>query len=99
MSLGANALQAIAGIAGSLLNVYFWIILIATVLTWVRPDPYNPIVRALRQLTEPVFYRIRKYLPFTCTGGLDFSPLVAMLAVELLNRIVVKTLYEYSLSM
>ena len=70
----SNALQAVAVVISGLLSLYFWIVIIATVLTWVRPDPYNPIVRVLRQLTEPVFYRVRKWLPFTYTSGLDFSP-------------------------
>ena len=43
----ANTLSAIALVLGSLLNIYFWIVIIAAVLTWVRPDPYNPIVRTL----------------------------------------------------
>ena len=47
----ANTLSAIALVLGSLLNIYFWIVIIAAVLTWVRPDPYNPIVRTLRSFT------------------------------------------------
>ena len=90
----ANTLSAIALVLGSLLNIYFWIVVIAAVLTWVRPDPYNPIVRTLRLLTEPVFYRVRKWLPFTYTSGLDFSPVVVLLAIELINRIVIASLVE-----
>ena len=72
---------------------------IAAVLTWVRPDPYNPIVRTLRLLTEPVFYRVRKWLPFTYTSGLDFSPVVVLLAIELINRIVIASLAQYALAL
>ena len=85
-------------ILGSLLNLYFWIVIIAAVLTWVRPDPYNPIVRTLRALTEPVFYRVRKWLPFTYTTGMDFSPVVVLLSIELFNRIVVASLAQYALA-
>ena len=92
----SNALQAVAIIVSGLLTLYFWVIIIATVLTWVRPDPYNPSVRVLRQLTEPVFYRVRKWLPFTYTSGLDFSPVVVLLAIELFNRIVIKSILEYA---
>lgn len=95
----ANTLSAIALVLGSLLNIYFWIVVIAAVLTWVRPDPYNPIVRTLRLLTEPVFYRVRKWLPFTYTSGLDFSPLVVLLAIELINRIVIASLAQYALAL
>lgn len=65
----------------------------------VRPDPYNPIVRTLRLLTEPVFYRVRKWLPFTYTSGLDFSPVVVLLAIELINRIVIASLAQYALAL
>lgn len=99
MILIANTLSAIALVLGSLLNIYFWIVIIAAVLTWVRPDPYNPIVRTLRLLTEPVFYRVRKWLPFTYTSGLDFSPLVVLLVIELVNRIVIASLAQYAVAL
>ena len=95
----ANTLSAIALVLGSLLNIYFWIVIISAVLTWVRPDPYNPIVRTLRLLTEPVFYRVRKWLPFTYTSGLDFSPVVVLLAIELFNRIVGASLAQYAIAL
>lgn len=91
----SNTIMAIASILDGLLSVYFWIIIIATLLSWVRPDPYNPIVRTLYVLTEPVFYRIRKWLPFTYTAGMDFSPIVLIVALELVQRIVIKSMYEY----
>ena len=92
----SNTLSAIAAVLGSLLNIYMWIVIIAALITWVRPDPYNVIVRTLRMLTEPVFYRVRKWLPFTYTSGLDFSPVVVLIAIVLLNQIVVKSLAEYA---
>ena len=95
----ANTLSAIALVLGSLLNIYFWIVIISAVLTWVRPDPYNPIMRTLRLLTEPVFYRVRKWLPFTYTSGLDFSPVVVLLAIELINRIVIASLAQYAIAL
>lgn len=92
----SNTLSAVAMVLGSLLNIYFWIVIIAAVITWVSPNPYNPIVRGLRMLTEPVFYRVRKWLPFTYTAGMDFSPVVVLIAIELANRIIVKSLAEYA---
>ncbi len=92
----ANVLNGIAFVLGGLLKVYFWVVLISVVLSWVRPDPYNPIVRTLRMLTEPVFYRIRKWLPFTYTSGMDFSPIIVMLCIQLLEWIVVKSLFQYA---
>ena len=99
MIILANTMSAVAMILGSLLSLYFWIVIIAAVLTWVRPDPYNPIVRTLRALTEPVFYRVRKWLPFTYTSGMDFSPVVVLLAIELFNRIVVTSLAQYAMTL
>ena len=92
-------MSAIALVLGSLLSLYFWIVIIAAVLTWVRPDPYNPIVRTLRALTEPVFYRVRKWLPFTYSSGMDFSPVVVLLAIELFNRIVITSLAQYAMTL
>lgn len=99
MIILANTMSAVAMILGSLLSLYFWIVIIAAVLTWVRPDPYNPIVRTLRALTEPVFYRVRKWLPFTYSSGMDFSPVVVLLCIELFNRIVIASLAQYALTM
>lgn len=93
-----NTLSAVALILGWLLDIYFWIVVISAIITWVRPDPYNPIVRTLRMLTEPVFYKVRKWLPFTYTSGIDFSPVLVLLAIELINRIVVKSLAQYAAS-
>ena len=95
----ANTLSAVALVFGSLLSLYFWIVIIAALLTWVRPDPYNPIVRALRTMTEPVFYRVRKWLPFTYSSGMDFSPVVVLLAIELFNRIVITSLAQYAMTL
>ncbi len=92
----SNTLAAIAIVLGGLLKIYFWVVLISAILSWVRPDPYNPIVRTLRTLTEPVYYRIRKVLPFTYTSGIDFSPIIVLLAIELVDRIVVASLFQYS---
>ena len=95
----ANTLSAVALVLGSLLSLYFWIVIIAALLTWVRPDPYNPIVRALRTMTEPVFFRVRKWLPFTYSSGMDFSPVVVLLAIELFNRIVINSLAQYAMTL
>lgn len=96
MIIFSNTLSALAMVLGYLLNIYFWIVVVAALITWVNPNPYNPIVRGLRMLTEPVFYRVRKWLPFTYAAGIDFSPVVVLIAIELANRIVVKSLAQYA---
>ena len=80
-----------------LLTVYFWILIIAAVLSWVNPDPYNPIVRFLRSATEPVMYRVRRVLPLAF-GGVDFTPIVVLLAITFLQVFLVKTLYQLAAS-
>ena len=91
-----NLIKAIAVVLYTVLNIYFWIVIVSAVLSWVRPDPYNPIVRILHALTEPVYYRIRKNLPFTYMSGIDFSPVVVLLAIKLIEIAVVDSLYQYA---
>ncbi len=99
MFLVANVISAVAIILGSLLKVYFWVVIISAILTWVRPDPYNPIVRTLRTLTEPVYYRVRKLMPFTYSSGIDFSPVVVLLAIELVDRIVIDSMLQFAMTL
>jgi YggT family protein len=80
---------AIAMVLNYLLTMYWWVVLIAVLLTWVNPDPYNPIVRFLRGVTEPVFYRVRRSLPFVVISGIDLSPLVVILLIEVIRMVVV----------
>ena len=87
---------ALAQVLGTLLSTYFWILFIAVLLTWVQPDPRNPIVRFLYSVTEPVLYQVRRRLPFVVVGGWDLSPLVVMLAIQVLQQVVVGTLFDLS---
>lgn len=99
MILLSNALSAIAFVLSAVLNIYFWIVVVAALITWVRPDPHNIIVRTLQRLTEPVFYKVRKWLPFTYASGIDFSPVIVLLAIEFLNRFVVRSLSQYAIQL
>ncbi len=83
---------AVARVLDIVLSLYFWIIIIAALLSWVRPDPYNPVVRFLRAVTDPVFYRVRRWFPFLTIGGVDLSPIVVILAVQFLQWFLVPTL-------
>jgi YggT family protein len=97
MFVVSNALDAIAQVLHMLCSAYVWIVIIATLLSWVRPDPYNPIVRVLYALTEPVLYRVRKYMPFLYTSGIDFSPLVVIIAVQLFDMIIVRSMRQFAM--
>ncbi|MBU0681944.1 MAG: YggT family protein [Proteobacteria bacterium] len=94
MSIIRIFIQAVAGLVNFILNGYMIILLARAVISWVSPDPYNPIVRFLHNVTEPVLYRVRKMLPFTYTSGIDFSPLLVMLVIIFLQDFLVKTLYH-----
>lgn len=74
----------IAGIIEQLLTVYLWIVIISAVLTWIEPNPYNPIVRFIYSLTEPVFDFIREHLP-VIFAGIDLSPIIVIIAIEILQ--------------
>ncbi|ASK35897.1 YggT family protein [Alloalcanivorax mobilis] len=69
--------------ASLILNFIFWAVLIRVILSWVAPDPYNPVVRVVVQITEPVMAPCRKLLP--AMGGLDLSPLIVLLGIQLLK--------------
>ena len=64
------------------LDIYTWVIIAAAVISWVAPNPYNPVVRLLRRLTEPVLAPIRQLLPPWKTFGLDFSPMIVILVIQ-----------------
>ena len=93
MFILGNFIAAIARILDILLNIYMWIIIIRAVLSWVNPDPYNPLVRIISQLTEPVMAPIRRHIPLR-GGGMDFSPLVILLAIVFLQSFLVSSLLQ-----
>ena len=92
MFILANFFQAVAVVLDLALNIYLWIVIAGAVLSWVSPDPYNPIVRIINNLTEPVFYQIRKRLPVNF-GGLDISPIIVILAIYFLQVFFVGSLH------
>lgn len=96
MFIIGNLLEALARIVDILLTVYFWLILVRALISWVNPDPYNPIVQILYKLTEPVLYRIRKVLPLGFGIGIDLSPFIAFLIIIFLKTFLVKTLFQLS---
>ena len=95
----ANLVTTGAGLLSLVINLYIFVIIVAAFLSWVNPDPYNAIVRTLRALTEPVFYRIRKWFPFVMVNRIDLSPIVALVALQLLNGVVVQSLLQLGLKL
>jgi YggT family protein len=76
---------AIVQLIHTVLNIYIWIIIIAALLSFVRPDPHNPIVQIIYRLTEPAYTFVRNKLPFVVFSGIDLSPLVIILALQFLD--------------
>jgi YggT family protein len=95
MFIIGNLLKAVAVVLNYVLHFYMWIIIARAVLSWVNPDPYNPIVRFIHNVTEPVLYRIRRKLPLDF-GGIDFSPIVVILGIIFLQHFVVTSLFRLS---
>jgi len=76
----------------TVINLYIWIIIIASLLSFVNPDPYNPIVQALHRLTEPVLQFVREKMPFVLFSGIDLSPLVIIFALQFIDYFMMGTL-------
>ncbi|MGH7312342.1 MAG: YggT family protein [Candidatus Rokuibacteriota bacterium] len=98
MFVFSNLVLTTARILELLLWAYFWIIIARAVLSWVSPDPFNPVVRFLYRATEPVLRPIRQRLP-TMAMGLDLSPMVVLLAIYFLESFLVGSLRDLALSL
>ncbi len=75
-----------------IIELYVWVVIIAALITWVQPNPYNPIVRFLYSVTEPIYAFIRRYIP-TTFGGFDIAPIILILVLKfiqiLINNIII----------
>ena len=92
----SNLLIALAKITDVALTIFYWLILIRALISWVSPDPFNPIVQFLYRMTEPVLEPVRRILPFGLRSGIDISPLIVFLAIMFLKSFLVKTLVDLS---
>lgn len=88
-----NFIAAVARIVDMVLTLYMWIIIIRAVLSWVNPDPYNPIVRLLYRVTEPVMALVRRWIPLRGMG-IDLSPMIILLAIVFLQSFLVPSLMQ-----
>jgi YggT family protein len=92
----SNFLLTVVGILQLALWAYFWIIIARAVLSWVSPDPFNPIVRFIYRATEPVLRPIRDRLP-TAGMGLDLSPMIVLIAIYAVDSFVIGTLRDIAI--
>lgn len=91
-----NFMMAITQLIDFLLTAYMWIIIGRAVISWVNADPYNPIVRFLYDATEPLLSRIRRVIPMSM-GGIDFSPMILIMAIMFLQSFLVPTLKQLAM--
>jgi len=99
MFIISNFLVALARVLDFVLNAFTWLIIIRALISWVNPDPYNTIVQFLNKVTEPIFYPIRKWLPFSLQLGIDLSPIIAILIIIFFRNFFVQTLFDLALKM
>jgi YggT family protein len=98
MFVFGNFLDAVAGVLNTLLTLYTWVILARVVVSWISADRYNPIVRTICNLTDPLLDRLRRSFPMS-VGGIDLSPVVAILIIWFLQQFLVQSLYDLARSM
>ena len=98
MFIFGNFIIAIANILDIILDIYKWIIIIAAVISWVNPDPYNPVVRFLYAITEPALRPIRRIIGFRL-GPVDISPIIVILAIIFIQRFLIGSLIELAYKM
>ena len=97
MFVFSNFLLALASVLDIFLTILYWLILVRAIISWVNPDPYNPLVQFLYKTTEPILYPIRKILPLGFRFGIDISPIIAFLAIMFLKSFLVRSLVDLAL--
>lgn len=93
MDIARELILAIAQVVDLAFSIYIFIIIVRALISWVSPDPYNPIVRFLHNATDPLLYRVRRIIPLQF-GGIDFSPVAVLIALAFLQRVVRVLLYS-----
>jgi len=91
MSALVSIITGIGGIVHSLLTIYIWVIIIAALLSWVRPDPYNPIVQFLTRITTPAYQLVRRMMP-TTFNGIDLAPLIIIIGLQVIDIVLITLL-------
>jgi YggT family protein len=92
MIIVSTFIEALAQILHMVINIYIWVVIISALISFVRPDPYNPIVQILHRLTNPVYAFIRRFIP-TIIGGVDLAPIIVVLGLQFIDLFAVKLLF------
>src|SRR3990172_9027479 len=96
MFIFSNLVVAVAKMVDLLLGILYCLILIRALISWVNPDPFNPIVQFLYKTTDPILEPIRKILPVSLRFGIDISPIIAFLAIIFVKSFLVKTIIDFA---
>lgn len=97
MDILRELILSIAQVIDLIFTLYFYIVIARALISWVNPDPYNPIVRFLHSVTDPVLYRIRRVIPFSM-GGIDFSPIILLIGLSFVQRMLKALLLQLAYS-
>jgi len=95
MFIFGNLLLGVAHVLDILLTVYMWIVIISALISWVNPDPYNPIVKFLRGITEPAYRPIRRFIRARL-GIIDISPLIVIIVIIFIKTVFVTSLIKFA---
>jgi len=87
MSAGSELIIGLLSIVNGLIWIYMWVIIIAALLTWVKPDPYNPIVQVLYRLTQPAYVLVRRLMP-SSFNGIDLAPLMIIIGLQVIQLLI-----------
>lgn len=85
-------LYAVAGLLHSIITLYIWVVIIASILSFVQLDPRNPIIEILNRITQPAFNFVRKKMPFVVVSGIDLSPLVIIFGLQFLDTLMMRSI-------
>jgi len=98
MSAVGSIVFGLGNIFHTLLTVYIWVVIIAALLSWVKPDPYNPIVQILGRLTEPVYAFVRRTIP-SVFNGVDLAPLIIIITLQIVDVLFVSLISSLAYSL
>ena len=90
----SNLVAALAQLLNALFTIYTWVLIIRVLITWVNPDPFNPVVQFLMKATDPVLEPLHRVIP--SIGPFDISPVVALLVLQALQHFLIRTLLDIS---
>ena len=95
----ASLVIAFAQVVSLLVELYVYVLIARALISWVNPDPYNPIVKFLHSVTDPLLSRVRRFAPFLYINGIDLTPIALLVALQFAKQVVVNLLYGLSQSL